>query len=115
MAKPAKEWKCTSCQGKRSYSEPYDAYFCSVCDLWLEDACDDPRCSYCHTRPQKPSLAKFHTFPPEDEENENEATNDETRSGFASGTAFDFLNGPQEDTYTSDDGFDPNEMPEQEI
>ena len=36
------------------YSEEYDAYYCTYCNKWLEDKCDDPTCEYCPTRPEQP-------------------------------------------------------------
>lgn len=35
------------------YSERHDAIGCLLCDVWLENACDD--CWYCIGRPARPS------------------------------------------------------------
>jgi hypothetical protein len=40
-------------------NEYYDAMFCKVCDSWLEDRCDDPRCNFCPQRPEKPSESNY--------------------------------------------------------
>lgn len=46
---------CKSCGKKRYYSLEYDTYYCPFCDIWLEEACDDPECRFCASRPNKPS------------------------------------------------------------
>ena len=40
-------------------NEYYDAMFCKICDSWLEDRCDDPRCNFCPQRPEKPSESNY--------------------------------------------------------
>lgn len=40
----------------------YNSYFCLICDVWLERACNDPACPYCPGRPEKPSQA-LHATP----------------------------------------------------
>lgn len=35
--------------------ERHDAYFCPACDAWIEGQCSDPKCSFCQTRPSRPS------------------------------------------------------------
>lgn len=47
--------RCSNCGKKRDYSDKYDAYYRSTCDLWLEKACGDPSCDFCGKRPEKPS------------------------------------------------------------
>ena len=37
----------------------YDAKCCLSCDMWLDEACSDPRCPYCAARPGTPSEAFF--------------------------------------------------------
>jgi hypothetical protein len=48
------ETHCRTCGGPRVYYDDYDAFFCPECNLWLESRCDDPGCSYCRNRPDKP-------------------------------------------------------------
>jgi hypothetical protein len=43
------------CGYKRKYSEEYDAYYCELCNKWLEDKCDDAGCEFCKDRPKKPN------------------------------------------------------------
>jgi len=33
----------------------YDAYYCTVCDTWLEGKCAQFECWACSERPEKPS------------------------------------------------------------
>lgn len=40
-----------------AYSDIFDSYYCQACDVWAEAACGDKRCTYCGTRPTKPSHA----------------------------------------------------------
>ena len=35
------------------YDHGYDAYYCSVSGVWLEDKCDDVGCDICPGRPEK--------------------------------------------------------------
>lgn len=49
------EDECDICGKNIYYSVVYDAYFCTFCDRWLENACEDPRCEFCSKRPKKPS------------------------------------------------------------
>lgn len=46
---------CERCVGDLLYCDRHDAYFCPVCDLWVERACPDPECPYCPGRPEGPS------------------------------------------------------------
>lgn len=39
--------------------DKYDAKCCLNCDIWLDKACDDPKCPYCFGRPKTPSEAFF--------------------------------------------------------
>lgn len=36
------------------HDETYDAYFCSICEEWVEKKCSDTACEFCTTRPDKP-------------------------------------------------------------
>lgn len=47
--------RCHVCLEPLAYHDEFDAQFCAVCDEWREEACSDPTCNYCFTRPQKPS------------------------------------------------------------
>lgn len=53
---------CKPCEEKGyrfiKYHEGYDAYYCGICDTWLEKACSDPECCYCPDRPERPSQCK---------------------------------------------------------
>lgn len=53
---------CSKCNvpkcHKRMYSDKHDAYFCLVCDKWLEQSCNDSQCIFCYIRPEKPSMIK---------------------------------------------------------
>lgn len=40
------------------YNFRYDAYYCAVCDKWLEGLCPDG-CTLCMGRPEKPSEVKL--------------------------------------------------------
>lgn len=50
---------CTRCAavegGSLLYRDRYDAWFCCVCDLWLEECCGNVACSLCCERPAHPS------------------------------------------------------------
>ena len=43
------------CGSEVQYNSEYDAYYCELCNQWLEKTCDDPECDYCINRPEKPS------------------------------------------------------------
>lgn len=49
---------CPHCGAPVCYAPEYDAYYCEACDLWLEEACDDPSCRFCAHRPERPSQAE---------------------------------------------------------
>lgn len=51
-------YRCDVCSKEVEFSEDYDAYFCSSCDTWAEEKCDDESCLNCVGRPDKPSQAK---------------------------------------------------------
>lgn len=46
---------CRICEGKLSYSEKHDSFYCKKCDIWQIETCVDSDCSYCKNRPAKPS------------------------------------------------------------
>lgn len=50
---------CQECGAmSRIYNEKFDAYFCAVCDKWLEKKRNDGDCEFCTKRPEKPSEAE---------------------------------------------------------
>ncbi len=51
-----KKGKCSKCGRERSYSDRFDSFYCSQCDIWSETKCSDPECSFCKDRPDRPSL-----------------------------------------------------------
>ena len=44
--------------------ETADAYACLACDVWLEEKCTDPDCSFCKKRPARPSAPDAASSPP---------------------------------------------------
>jgi hypothetical protein len=44
------------CGSERQYSAEYDAYYCELCNEWLEETCEDLECKFCQNRPEKPSM-----------------------------------------------------------
>ena len=46
---------CKDCKGILEYSGEYDTYYCSTCNVWAEERCDDDNCMFCKNRPNKPS------------------------------------------------------------
>ena len=47
---------CLKCKSEKQYNGQYDAYYCELCNEWLEERCGDDGCEYCQTRPEKPSM-----------------------------------------------------------
>jgi hypothetical protein len=45
---------CLKCGTKRHYAQRFDAYYCILCNLWLESTCNDPDCEQCQKRPATP-------------------------------------------------------------
>jgi len=45
---------CPHCKQPQMYDQKYDAYFCALCNIWLEHKCDDENCEYCSNRPEHP-------------------------------------------------------------
>lgn len=35
-------------------SDEYDAYYCLICNEWIEPKCSDADCAYCAKRPATP-------------------------------------------------------------
>lgn len=46
---------CPQCGRKSEMCWRHDAYYCPSCDIWLEEACSSPWCSFCVGRPERPS------------------------------------------------------------
>ena len=46
---------CKVCSSEVQYNAQFDAYYCELCNEWLERKCNDPECEYCAERPEKPS------------------------------------------------------------
>jgi hypothetical protein len=53
--------RCETCDTPKSYSYPFDAYYCKKCNVWLEKNCEHPDCGFCKGRPITPDMI------PEDE------------------------------------------------
>jgi hypothetical protein len=56
--------KCHKCQEPAIYCDPYDAYMCAYCNMWLEKRCGDKNCEYCSSRPAKPLPNENRFYPP---------------------------------------------------
>lgn len=37
--------------------DKFDAYYCPVSNVWLEDGCKDGDCDFCPVRPEKHAIA----------------------------------------------------------
>lgn len=51
-----RRYQC-ACGAASIRSEKYDAYYCPICNEWLESKCGDlagDPCIYCKDRPEKP-------------------------------------------------------------
>lgn len=46
---------CRACGSEVQYNSRHDAYYCELCNKWLERKCDDQNCEFCNDRPEKPS------------------------------------------------------------
>ena len=44
------------CQAPKNYSDEYDCYYCTPCNIWVEDKCSDADCEFCNLRPELPNL-----------------------------------------------------------
>ena len=54
----AEERNCYKCNRYQLYSHDHDAYYCSYCNMWLEENCEDKECSHCKYRADKPFMKK---------------------------------------------------------
>ena len=45
---------CPVCGFQKMYHEEYDAVFCPICNIWLEQECGSADCEYCGNRPSFP-------------------------------------------------------------
>ena len=51
---------CSKCGQKTKYLfYKYDAVCCISCNEWLEEACSDPDCPFCSSRPETPYEAYY--------------------------------------------------------
>ncbi|MDE7206190.1 MAG: hypothetical protein K2N90_03360, partial [Lachnospiraceae bacterium] len=51
---------CSKCGQKTIYQiYKYDAWCCTSCNEWLDEACSDPDCPFCSRRPETPYEAHF--------------------------------------------------------
>lgn len=48
---------CPYCGSEPEWNERHDAFFCPVCNVWLEPRCFNASCHFCAGRPEKPSQA----------------------------------------------------------
>lgn len=48
---------CPQCGRRSKFCLRHDAYYCPLCDVWLEPVCGSKRCEFCNGRPQRPSQA----------------------------------------------------------
>lgn len=46
---------CPKCGSEKLYSKHYDAFYCELCNVWLEEKCEDQSCDICPNRPDTPS------------------------------------------------------------
>ena len=46
---------CPNCKSEKLYSKQYDAFYCELCNVWLEEKCEDIPCDICENRPDTPS------------------------------------------------------------
>lgn len=49
----AKGKLCEKCKVPSERDECFDAYYCPVCNDWLEQRCANPDCEFCSDRPEK--------------------------------------------------------------
>ncbi len=49
-----KNLKCGCPEENLKYNDKYDAHYCKIHDMWLEDKCKDEDCEFCNHRPEKP-------------------------------------------------------------
>lgn len=45
---------CKICGSLARYHNYFDAYFCGVCNTWMEQKCEQEKCRYCCDRPERP-------------------------------------------------------------
>lgn len=45
---------CSHCLEPLVYSELYDSTYCTECNQWSEEPCEDEDCEYCSKRPPRP-------------------------------------------------------------
>jgi hypothetical protein len=52
---------CNNCHN-RSFSEDFDAFYCTDKNIWLEPCCSDVECEYCSIRPEFPDMKQRDKF-----------------------------------------------------
>lgn len=50
MIYTTKVLRCNKCSSLGEYCKTHDAYYCSVCNTWLEPKCSDIDCKFCKDR-----------------------------------------------------------------
>lgn len=45
---------CKLCGSECRYHGYFDAFFCGICNMWMEKNCEDKTCHYCKDRPERP-------------------------------------------------------------
>lgn len=53
---PDSSRRCERCGQIRFYHDHSDAYYCAICNRWLEPRCSDPDCDDCASRAEFPLL-----------------------------------------------------------
>ena len=51
--------RCPDCGERLRWAPAVDARYCRGCDTWAEPPCWSPGCSYCWSRPARPSGLPF--------------------------------------------------------
>lgn len=41
--------------GDMDFNDRYDAYYCAICNIWLEPLCDESDCPFCARIPLRPT------------------------------------------------------------
>ena len=46
--------RCSVCGTTLVFHQQWDASFCPLCNLWVDEACDGEDCEFCTKRPTQP-------------------------------------------------------------